>query len=74
MKHLRTVIKGSCKRRIYDQPATPFTRLKACSQADPAQIARLEQLMARLDPFALKETIEQKLRTILRREVRLKAA
>ena len=74
MKHLRTEIKGSYKRRIYDQPATPFARLKACSQADPAQIVRLEQLIAQLDPFALKEKIEQKLRAILRREVRLKAA
>lgn len=74
MKHLRTEIKGSAKRRLYDQPATPFSRLKACSQANPAQIAPLEKLMARLDPFALKEKIEQKLRAILRREVRLKAA
>lgn len=74
MKHLRTEIKGSCKRRIYDQPATPFKRLKACSQADPAQIARLEQIMAKLDPFTLKKKIEQKLRAILRREIRLKAA
>ena len=70
MKHLRTESKGSRKRRIYDQPATPFARLKACPQADPAKIARLEQLLARLDPFALKEKIERKLRAILRREVR----
>ena len=70
MKHLRTENNGSRKRRLYDQPATPFARLKACSQADPIQIARLEQLMARLDPFALKEKIEQKLRAILRREIR----
>jgi hypothetical protein len=70
MKHLRTEIKGSRKRRIYDQPATPFARLKACPKADPVQIERLEQLLARLDPFALKEKIEQKLRAILRREVR----
>jgi hypothetical protein len=70
MKHLRTEIKGSRKRRVYDRPATPFERLKACPQADPAQIARLEKLLAGLDPFALKETIEQKLRGILRHEVR----
>jgi hypothetical protein len=70
MKHLRTEIKGSGKRRIYDHPATPLARLKACPQADPAQIARLEQLMARLDPFALKKKIEQKLRAILRQQVR----
>jgi hypothetical protein len=65
MKHLRTEVVGSRKRRIYDQPATPFARLKASAQADPAQIARLEKLLAKLDPFELKETIEQKLRAIL---------
>jgi hypothetical protein len=70
MKHLRTEIKGSRKRRIYDQAATPFARLKACPQADPAKIASLEQLLVTLDPFALKKTIEKKLRAILRQEVR----
>ena len=70
MKHLRTESKGSCKRRIYDQPATPLARLKGCPQANPVQIARLEQLMAGLDPFGLKEKIEQKLRAILRQQVR----
>ena len=70
MKHLRTEVKGSHKRRIYDQPATPFARLKASAQVDPAQIAKLEELLVRLDPFALKEKIEQKLRVILRYQVR----
>jgi hypothetical protein len=70
MKHLRTECTGSRKRRIYDQPATPFARLKACPQVDPSQIAPLEQLVARLDPFVLKEKIEQKLRAILRQAVR----
>jgi len=32
MKHLRTESKASCKRRIYDQPATPLARLRACPQ------------------------------------------
>ena len=31
MKHLRTDVEGSRKRRIYDAPATPFERLKACA-------------------------------------------
>ena len=70
MKHLRTEVKGNHKRRIYDQPATPFARLKASEKADPAQIAKLEKLLVRLDPFALKEKIEQKLRVILRYQVR----
>jgi hypothetical protein len=70
MKHLRTEVKGSRKRRLYDLPATPFARLQACPQADPVQLARLEKLLATLDPFELKEKIERKLRRILRHEVR----
>ena len=70
MKHLRTEIKGSRKRRIYDKAATPFARLKASGAVAPEQMARLEKLRATLDPFVLKEIIEQKLRTILRHQVR----
>jgi hypothetical protein len=70
MKHLRTGIEGSRKRRVYDNAATPFARPRASPQVDPVQIACLETLLATLDPSALKEKIEQKLRTILQREVR----
>ena len=70
MKHLRTEIKGSRKRRIYDKAATPFERLKASAAVAPEQMARLEKLRATLDPFLLKEIIEQKLRAILRHQVR----
>ena len=70
MKHLRTEVEGSRKRRVYDRPAPPFARLKASEQADPAALARLEKLFARLDPFALHQIIEAKLRTVLRHEVR----
>jgi len=70
MKHLRTERIGSRKRRVYDQPATPFERLKACPQADREQIARLEKVLAGLDPFELKATIETKLRGLLRLEIR----
>jgi hypothetical protein len=70
MKHLRTERIGSRKRRVYDQPATPFERLKACPQADREQIARLEKVLADLNPFELKATIETKLRTLLRLEIR----
>jgi hypothetical protein len=69
MKHLRTEIKGSHKRRIYDRPATPFERLKASPQAQRAQLARMQKLFVSLDPFELKEKIEQKLHAILRHEV-----
>ena len=36
MKHLRTQCKGSRKQRIYDQPATPFARLKGLSSERPS--------------------------------------
>ena len=70
MKHLRTEVEGSRKRRIYDAPATPFERLKACGAAGKKQIAALEDLYRTLDPFALKETIEIKLRAVLRYQIR----
>lgn len=64
MKHLRTELEGSRKKRIYDKPLTPFERLKACSEVDPKQIARLEKLKATLNPFKLKRSIERQLRRI----------
>ena len=70
MKHLRTEVEGSRKRRIYDAPATPFERLKACGAAGKEQIAALENLYRTLDPFALKEVIETKLRAVLRYQIR----
>jgi hypothetical protein len=65
MKHLRTEVEGSRKKRIYDQPATPFERLKAGAGVHPAQIKRLEALKATLNPFDLKRRIEKKLRRVL---------
>jgi hypothetical protein len=70
MKHLCTEVHGSGKRRVYDRPATPFERLKASGQIDQAQIERLEKLLTSLDPFVLKQKIEQKLRAVLRYKVR----
>lgn len=70
MKHLRTEIEGSRKRRVYDRPATPFERLKACRKIDPGQIAQLQKTFQALDPFALKATIERKLRAVLRHQTR----
>lgn len=65
MKHLRTEVEGSRKRRVYDEPQTPFERLKACPGVDPKQIERLEKIKAGLNPFRLKEAIEKKLRRVL---------
>jgi hypothetical protein len=67
MKHLRTEVEGSRKKRVYDKAATPFERLKACEGVAPEQIERLEKLKARLNPFELKRRIEKKLRRILRK-------
>jgi hypothetical protein len=66
MKHLRTEVEGSCKKRVYDKPQTPFERLKACPGVDPKKIEGLEKLKSELNPFRLKESIEKKLRGVLR--------
>lgn len=70
MKHLRTEVIGSRKRRIYDEPATPFQRLKSCRKVSRSKIARLQKIFDALDPFELKQTIENKLRALLRHQVR----
>jgi hypothetical protein len=64
MKHLRTEVEGSRKKRIYDKAATPFERLKACGTIAPEQIARLEALRKTLEPFAMKRRIEKQLRCL----------
>jgi hypothetical protein len=66
MKHLRTEVEGSRKRRVYDTPKTPFERLKDCGQLAPEQLEQLEALYASLNPFDLKRRIEKKLRVLLR--------
>ncbi len=66
MKHLRTEVEGSRKRRVYDHPLTPFERLRRCPEVAPDKLAELERFQATLDPFALKEEIERKLKSVLR--------
>ena len=66
MKHIKTIVEGSRKKRIYDAPATPFERLKACPQSAPEQIERMEKLMATLRPFELKRSIEKSLKRVLK--------
>jgi len=65
MKHLRTEIEGRHKKRNYDKPQTPFERLKACGKIDAGKISELEEIKAKLNPFALKRRIEKKLRKVL---------
>jgi transposase InsO family protein len=66
VKLLKKVRVGSKVRRVYDGPRTPFERVRACPQADREQVARLEELRKRLDPFQLARTIERKLERIYR--------
>ena len=70
MKHVRTEVVGSRKKRVYDRPATPFRRLKASGKAKRAVLVKLQQRFRSLDPFALKQVIESKLAAVLRHEVR----
>ncbi len=57
---------GSKLRRFYDAPQTPFQRVRACPQADPAQVAALQALLKTLDPFQLANVIDRKLQQIYR--------
>jgi len=61
VKLVRKVRVGARIRRVYDRPQTPFERVQACPEADPGQVARLQDLRGRLDPFALAEAIDAKL-------------
>ncbi len=66
VKLVRKVRRGSRLTRRYDCPQTPLDRLVASGAGDPAQTAALQQLRDRLDPFALAEMIDRKLRRIYR--------
>jgi hypothetical protein len=52
---------GARLRRRYGPPCTPLDRVRACPQADRAQVAALVALRHRLDPFALAARIDRKL-------------
>ena len=66
VKLLRKTRVGARLRRVYDRPQTPLDRLVASGAGDPAKVQALLRLRARLDPFALAETIERKLTRIYR--------
>jgi transposase InsO family protein len=66
VKLLKKVRVGAKVRRVYDGPRTPFERVKTCPQANPEQVARLEQMRKSLDPFQLGRIIERKLERIAR--------
>jgi hypothetical protein len=64
VKLLRKTRIGSRVRRHYDSPQTPLERVRACPDADPRRVAELVAFRARLDPFALAQTIDRKLEAI----------
>jgi len=66
VKLLKKVRVGSKVRRVYDGPRTPFERVRACREANRAEVARLEELRKSLDPFQLARVIERKLERIYR--------
>lgn len=62
-KLLRREKKAGRTKRIYEKnPQTPYQRLLASADIPEATKARLRAEHAALDPFALKKSIEEKLR------------
>ena len=55
---------GSKLRRVYDAPQTPLERVARSGYAEPGRLAELTKLQSRLDPFALAQTIDRKLKRI----------
>ena len=45
-------------------PQTPFDRVRACPDADPAKVVELARIHATLDPFVLAGRIDQQLRRL----------
>jgi hypothetical protein len=51
-------------RRVYGEPQTPLARVLASAQVKPQTKRRLEQEKARLNPFALKHSVDRSLKAI----------
>ena len=51
-------------RRRYDPPQTPYQRLLQSPEVSTHNKEQLQATYARLNPFVLKKTIEEKLKTI----------
>jgi len=66
VKFVKKVRVGSRVRRRYDRPQTPLERVVAAGGGDPTKVAQLVALRARLAPFRLAQTIDQKLDRIYR--------
>jgi hypothetical protein len=66
VKLVKKVRIGSRVRRHYARPQTPLDRVLATRDTERAKVAALTTLRDRLDPFALAQTIDQKLDRIYR--------
>jgi hypothetical protein len=64
LKLERTERQDGKVRRIYGPAQTPLARVLACPQVNPATKAQLRRDKQRLNPFALKESVERSLKTI----------
>jgi hypothetical protein len=51
-------------RRVYGVPQTPLARVLASAEVRPQTKRRLEQEKARLNPFALKQSVARSLKAI----------
>ncbi|MFW6160151.1 MAG: hypothetical protein ACOC57_03315 [Acidobacteriota bacterium] len=65
VKLVKTVRKGSRKIRIYDKPQTPLDRLLSTSSLCESKREEILELIRRLNPFQLAETVNWKLQRIL---------
>lgn len=67
MKLIRKEKVGSRTRRIYDEPQTPFDRMKRLKRAvSPKRIKRMNEEFREMNPFELRRQMEAKLKRILR--------
>ncbi|OQC25441.1 MAG: hypothetical protein BWX68_01516 [Verrucomicrobia bacterium ADurb.Bin063] len=64
LKLERTQRQDGKVRRIYGAAQTPLARVLACPQVSPVTKAQLRQDKERLNPFALKQSVEQSLKQI----------
>lgn len=53
-------------KKKHQKPLTPYQRLISCDYIDDAQKAKLKQTFESLNPFKLKQSIEQKLKNIFK--------
>jgi len=63
-KLLKKTRRGSRIRKTYRQPQTPYAVLLACPQLAEEQKTRLRERYTSLDPFALKDELETRLRNL----------